>query len=473
MARAFCALTACWLAVCSADYCRSDVLPSSDSASPATGEPAGRSGESAASTKPARRIREVPLPSYAGFLNLAVDVGGGGRLLAMYFPDLGKLGVFDVRQAKMVRYLFIGRENVRIAAGRTKLLVSLPSKGIIQRWDLLTGEKELTGKLPHKGGCAIAMGSDTDERVLVWVNWAAPRNEALAVLDVGSLRPLPMKRTGLVGCSTIAHFRSSADGRLCGFWSGDRRISSCGVAEIRGDEIVFRLIGPNGPRGPIPSADGSAILSTAKMATPDLAVLSEFSRFPPRHFFPATQGAYVLGFTPRVVGSVPWLKKKPAPSTIELSVHVVGRKKALLDLDPIPRGLTHVDRWGDENAYYFVPSENVLVVISPKNNRLLLVPLDMEYALQKTGADYLYVACAPDGLARKGRLYRGTVTTVSKGGKAVHSLERGPLGMRVSSSGTILWNVPADFGVNSVPVVLKITGASGQEIRRTFTIRVE
>ena len=55
--------------------------------------------------------------------------GGGGRFLILHLAQTRQLAVFDVNQAKVVKYLPVPADNVRFAAGMNKLLVVAPDAG--------------------------------------------------------------------------------------------------------------------------------------------------------------------------------------------------------------------------------------------------------------------------------------------------------------------------------------------------------
>src|SRR5262249_26239410 len=81
-----------------------------------------------------------PLPSTAS--NLVV--GGGGRYLVFHLPREQTLAVFDVSETRIVRFIPLSASNAIYAAGMDKVVVVLPESNVIQRWDLTTGERELS-----------------------------------------------------------------------------------------------------------------------------------------------------------------------------------------------------------------------------------------------------------------------------------------------------------------------------------------
>ena len=81
-----------------------------------------------------------------------VAVGGGGRFLILHLAQLRKLAVFDVNEAKIVKYIPLPEDEVCMTAGIDKLIIGLPQANAFQRWSLQTLEREVTVPNPLKGG---------------------------------------------------------------------------------------------------------------------------------------------------------------------------------------------------------------------------------------------------------------------------------------------------------------------------------
>ena len=79
-----------------------------------------------------------------------VCVGGGGRFLVMHLPKTRQIAIFDASEGKVVKYLAVAEDNVKIAAGLHKLMVVLPEKNIVQRWSFETFEREASAPLPFE-----------------------------------------------------------------------------------------------------------------------------------------------------------------------------------------------------------------------------------------------------------------------------------------------------------------------------------
>jgi hypothetical protein len=52
-----------------------------------------------------------------------------------------------------------------------------------------------------------------------------------------------------------------------------------------------------------------------------------------------------------------------------------------------------------------------------------------------------------------------------------YELESRPKGMRLSPSGRLTWDVPADFAEGEATVILTLRDASGREVFHSFIIR--
>src|SRR5262249_9122201 len=137
-----------------------------------------------------------------------------------------KLAVFDANEAKVVKYVAVAEENVKIAAGMDKLFVVSPDKGVIQRYSLATFEKEVTVPLPVKGTVkAIATGSAAAGPLLV-------RSEGgVTFRDPGRSKELDFggKADGRRGIGGAEHYRASPDGTVFGGWVTSHSQSMCSV----------------------------------------------------------------------------------------------------------------------------------------------------------------------------------------------------------------------------------------------------
>ena len=76
------------------------------------------------------------------------SAGGGGRFLLFGLPSVQKIALFDVNEAKVVHYFPTAGGTFHFAASMSKLIVAYPDTQILQRWDLLTRERDVSVKMP-------------------------------------------------------------------------------------------------------------------------------------------------------------------------------------------------------------------------------------------------------------------------------------------------------------------------------------
>lgn len=69
--------------------------------------------------------------------------GYAGGFLIMKFDELKRLGVFDLSQAKFVKYINLDEKKAVVAAGGKVLLIYYPEAHRIDLWDMVTWEKKV------------------------------------------------------------------------------------------------------------------------------------------------------------------------------------------------------------------------------------------------------------------------------------------------------------------------------------------
>ena len=71
-----------------------------------------------------------------------VSMGYAGTCLLMKFPELKRLGVFDLCQAKIVKYIDLAEDDVLFTAGGQVLLIYYPGPNRFEVWDMASWTKE-------------------------------------------------------------------------------------------------------------------------------------------------------------------------------------------------------------------------------------------------------------------------------------------------------------------------------------------
>ena len=379
-----------------------------------------------------------------------IAVGGGGRYLVLHLPKLKKLAIFDVNEAKITRYVPLTEDKVVYAAGLEKLVVGLTAKGILERWDLQTGEKELTRSSPGAADIGrVLIGSASRGPVLV--------NDTFVGLD--TLKPLPIKFPDGFPApwSPVA-----ADGTVFGSWKPNQSPAESTTFVLQGDEL--KRYNEGGMGHVVPGPDGRMIYTAVGPRTNQLKGVRG-APAKPAYCLPAVEGDFFLSLTPAEGGQGG-----------RLGVYLPGIEQPLVKDAGFDHGI-HFDSW-DRNFFgpwkriFFVPRAKLVIVFPDGNDRLELHRLDVDEALDKSGLDYLLVTSRPPATAKRGAEYMYQVVVKSKKGQVKYQIDSGPEGLRVSPEGLIKWQVPADFKGAGSDVILTVRDASGQEAFHTFTIRV-
>jgi hypothetical protein len=405
----------------------------------------------------------VTLPGQVG--NLCV--GGGGRFLILHLPQTHQLAVFDVNEAKVVKYLPITEERVLLAAGMEKLVVVLPDKNLILRWSLTTFQREVIAAVPLSGKVnAVCMGSASAGPLLLTVEGGP----TAAFLDIMTMRllDLPAERGQLpVG----AFLRAAADGTVFGMRQGlGGEPHTVALIQLRGGRATARGTGMNSSVL-TPSPEGRYIYTGWGVYNDQLQPL--FPRPIPRSsgkaFVPATHGPFFMRLDYKQ-----W--DRPGGS---LAFFITGQEQPFGQLgdvagvsnEQIAYG-TNRDRLTHDQRVHFIPAARLVVSIPATSDRLELHRFDPDEALEKSGMDYLVVTSSPRPVAVKGQSYVYPLVVKSRKGGVQYRLDSGPDGMKVGPDGRLTWDVPADFAEAEVDVILTVRDAAGQEMFHTFKITV-
>lgn len=416
----------------------------------------------------------TPLASAKEIVRLpaAVDniiAGGNGRFLILQFKKLAKLAIFDVSTGKVARFISIPSGETLIAAGSSKLIVVLPGWNIIQRWDLASGERELSLPLPDEiKGAQIAMG---------WASEGPLMTSNAVLLDLQTLRPLPFEhdRTGHSQMDRTAQVRASADGSAFGFWRTHSTPSGLSVARVVGNKVTWRY--EHSSVGTVvPSMDGSLVMTCRGVIKPEsINLMSDQNRESGAVAIPCYEPSYFLMWRP----PGDYGNQRPRLRG-ELSICTIDDQRTLLSLSDLDEMRTVQLGWAPERAqptvekrFHFFPSAKLLVTLGEGHDELVLRRLDIVESLDKAGLDYLYVSSLPLRIATRGKEYSYRVKVMSKRGKPRYKLESGPEGMMIDPAGRLIWKVPAEIGADKpFGVIVSIKDSSGQEIYHSFNIQV-
>jgi predicted Zn finger-like uncharacterized protein len=403
-------------------------------------------------------------------------VGGGGRFLVLHFPKVRKFGIFDVNEAKIVRYVPAAEDDVRFAAGMTKLVVYLPGTRIVQRYNLLTGEREHLGKLDLGDGKldAFCMGHASAGPLLICDSQQGGR-----LFDIGKFEAIPLPTADRGGVAALRQlpgglYWAGATGRVFGYTGNYGMPNGVGTVVFEGGEVHqygqhkgtwFVMPGPDDHHV---FAAGHGVVSERVQPVPNAAFsMGPGSENATHLYLPAHHGPYYLHAETIGIGG-------STAKVGTIRIYMLGNK------DPIARfEKTAVCRYGwdglrglgIEHSIHLVPKAKLLMIVPESRDELRLYPTDLDAALERSGVDYLLFTSTPPARFQKGKDFSYRAEVQAKHKPVTFKLDGGPPpGMRMDASGKVTWSVPADFAEARVDVILSATDAKGQEAFQTLTL---
>ncbi|MFO0966319.1 MAG: MJ0042-type zinc finger domain-containing protein [Gemmataceae bacterium] len=416
---------------------------------------------------------ERALPSSAKTL----AVGGGGRFVILHLPRERKLAVFDANEAKIVKYLPLGEDDVKFAAGMDRLLVVMPATKVVQRWNLLTLEKEVTAPLPTMDGRIkqVCMGHASNGPLCL-ISGDERFSGAMIFLD-----PFTLKRIDY----------DWAGGIRGGIFDGEARVSGDGSV-FAGRRSTLVLQGGSAKVHPgendtflcMPSPDARYVYSALSVRSPEGNLLFKPENpggFITMPFVPAYQPGYFMRVEEYASRDMlkggfggPGRKKE---GTGNLQFYIAGQTKPFAvwdDFDGVyGQKLTYLDASGmtSDRRYVLLPQNKLLLTIPLSDDKLILHRFDPVKELDKSGVDYLVVLSTSPS-AKKGAPYVYPVDARSKKGGLKYNLDSGPEGMKIDAAGKLTWATPADFADRESTVIITISDAAGLETLHTFRLSV-
>jgi hypothetical protein len=401
----------------------------------------------------------------------AVRVGGGGRFLVLHFPKMRKLGIFDVNEAKIVRFISLSEDDVHFAAGMTKLLVFLPGVRLLQRYDLLSGQREKMGRLdglPEQGKLdSFCMGHASAGPLLI-----STASHGVLLYNPDTFRTIPLP-TGL-GIGNGLYW-AGATGRVFGFTgngghpNGVHAVVLDGAARHYGEHRSCYYVMP-GPDDRHVYPGGHGVLSVEIKPVTNVPLALSHDGFASHLYLPAAHGPFYLHAM--TIGISPGPEKAKQGT---LTVFMLGNKEPIATFENTVVcgfGSEALRGLGIEHTIHLVPKAKLLVVIPATRDELRLYPADLDAALDKAGRDLLYTSTPPAHFA-KGKPFRYQAEVKAKKGPVTFKVESGPPGLAVDKNGLVTWAVPADFAEQRVEVILAATDAAGQDAFQTLTLTAE
>lgn len=454
---------------------RTATLPNSTTGAPATAvAPVGSAPTTVASQVSLPKIDPIALTEDKATVKLPatfgdVAVAGGGRYLVLHLTSLRQLAIFDICQARVVKYLPMASDDISFTGGGDRIIVSLRDKKLLQRWNLATFERELAISAPTADGIAsIHMGHASSGPVMIR-NSTDRHSSSISFLDGASLQPLatnygknPYGRQGLQLNNMGPWVRVSSDGRL--FLMGGDAVAVNGMTV---EQKTSHAMHPGLPHDAMPNADGSVLYSSSSLLNGDIKPLG--SQKPAGTAIPSLQPGYYVVITATDNYSRATGQGKP-----EVSIHAEGEARPLVTLD-VPAAQSMVgygtqDPIPLQKRFYFVPDAQALIQLPATNDQLLVYKVDIDKELAKSEIDFLFVGSQPPRIAQPGKTLDYQIKVKSKRGGVKYEIPSPVPGLAISPTGLLRWAVPNDFAQTRQEIIVNVKDDSGQEVFHSFAI---
>jgi hypothetical protein len=140
---------------------------------------------------------------------------------------------------------------------------------------------------------------------------------------------------------------------------------------------------------------------------------------------------------------------------------------------PHPTQFTGTERRPDDDQrFHWLPQAELLVVIPPTDDRLILRRVRLNEFLAKLRENDLFLS-SPRGFdVPLGMPFHHTLAARSGRGQAEFKLSRGPAGLRLSPVGELGWEAPTGKPGEEVEAVVEVGTAAGTKISETIILRL-
>jgi hypothetical protein len=405
----------------------------------------------------------------------AVAVGGAGRFLVLHLSKASALAIFDVMEGKTTLQIPVADDNTRFAAGMTKLLIYSPKDQHLQRWNLLTQQKEHEAPFKMEAKLlSFCMGSASSGPLLI----SGTNTPSVEFFDIESFDRLAIKVANNSSFPASSVYWPAANGRAFGSTHVGLGQPN-GVAALRlvNGEFQYRREHKGtwyvkcGPEGKL-LYPGGHDLWTMDMKrwpwAPDLGGVAEGDVrrcFLPAHHDPFYLNLHLDEGLPKTA------KDQPAHG---VTIYLLGSKQPVIRLSNLGmarykdlEGVMHV---GIENMVHLIPRAQLLVVIPPSLDRLLLHPIKLVDALNNTKINYALVTSQPPAHFVRGQPFEYQLETTGNATKVSFVLESGPPGMTLSPQGQLTWLPAKDLDANAVDVEIRIAATEGNVQWHQFSL---
>lgn len=380
-----------------------------------------------------------------------VAIGGAGRYLIGYLPKVSQVVIVDVGERRIVRFLPVDDAQVRLAAGRTKFVVSYGAKRLLHRYALPSGERERSIVLKDSLRF-LTMGCDSEGPLL------GSYDNVSELYDLETLKPWPTEL---------------GPNRFPPRFGGSGRFDAAGMTLFAGksrldvSKKVLRMH-PNDRELQtsfnlpitLPSADGKYAYVYCNIYDAEgKPVGTEHEQHPGYNLVPAATGPLYLrlGYDHGV-----------AQPNGKLTLHMQGDPNPILELTdlrlPHPN-LIDLDDDGFriEKQIMLLPEARALVTVGDQYDSLAIRTFDFAAELRDAPIDYLFIEPSSIAPGVRGREFMHQVQAKSKRTDLRFRLDAAPDGMTISPTGTVAWHVPNQSEGDVARVIVSIADGAGLE----------
>lgn len=404
----------------------------------------------------------------------AVGRAAGGRYLVL--RSAKQLVVFDPNAAAIVQTLDLDEVGSPFAGTAAKLFVYRPKAQRLDRYDLVSWEKERSGRRPEslKAAEMLLAGAGSDGPVLLGGRQSLLTHAAVAAVDADTLRPGPVESVEWRnGPARVSH-----DGRAVGTAGTGAGAALSGGVLVRvgpggsGFEAV-KLRSPRGLGHAAPAPDGRRVYTAVGVFDDSGA----WRRRPAEgdYFFtlPAAHGSDLfVSLGVDAAGGSPMIRGP-------VRVHLAADPDTSAELAAaVPRGYSPIPPDGQDvppdQRVHLWPAAGLLAVLPASGQALELYKVDVAKLLKESRRPHLLIGSDPPTSAARGERWRyQPVVWADADPPPSAAVKAGPPGMSVlvgPGPSSITWDVPADFPDREVTVTLEATDRAGKRAEQTFRV---
>ena len=407
-----------------------------------------------------------------------VRVGGGGRFLILHLPKSQRLALFDAGTGRVARHIPVDELGIGFCAGMAKLVVYRPGAKVFERYDLLSGAKELTA--PARGGLFLwKQNGQSDPPELELESGPEVPAGAAAVCCMGHASAGPFLfsvGTDSPGVYDLVTLRAmpvpSAPLPAGDYWAGAPaarfglryREAGKGFGVVEFYKTGTRVHDTRSKPGVKPASAYYVVPGQGEeryhaggyglLGRDGKPVWHSRSSIDAASELPATRGP----FTFVVEGS------DSDKAATAVKIYAERDQGPIATIPGVPvgavAGLAEV-----VDHVHLIPDAKLLVVLTNARDELRLIPFDPEAALAKTGRPYSLFTSTPPATFTPGKRYVYQAHAVSDK-PFKYRIESQPPGMTITPGGLVTWDVPREFASESLRVYLSMRHDNGHDYRQ-------